>query len=115
MAIGVGLLGLGTVGAGVASILSSPEGRHPLVRELVLRRVAVRDPARPRPVAMSWSVMLAIIQGSRAHAPASSSSSAAARRQNGANVHAGSHSELTRTRRLASREYYSPDSESEDL
>lgn len=50
MAIGVGLLGLGTVGAGVASILASPEGRHPLVRELVLRRVAVRDPARPRAV-----------------------------------------------------------------
>ena len=50
MAIGIGLLGLGTVGAGVATILSSPEGRHPLVGELELRRVAVRDPARPRPV-----------------------------------------------------------------
>jgi homoserine dehydrogenase len=52
MAIGVGLLGLGTVGAGVAAILASPEGRHPLVRELVLRRVAVRDLARPRPVTL---------------------------------------------------------------
>jgi homoserine dehydrogenase len=50
MAIGIGLLGLGTVGAGVAGILATPEGRHPLVRDLVLRRVAVRDPARPRPV-----------------------------------------------------------------
>jgi homoserine dehydrogenase len=50
MAIGIGLLGLGTVGAGVAGILATPEGRHPLVRDLVLRRVAVRDPSRQRPV-----------------------------------------------------------------
>ncbi|MFN9621302.1 MAG: homoserine dehydrogenase [Cyanobacteriota bacterium] len=57
MAIGVGLLGLGTVGAGVAAILASPEGRHPLVRELVLRRVAVRDLARPRPVALDPTLL----------------------------------------------------------
>ena len=50
MTIGIGLLGLGTVGAGVAAILASPEGRHPLVAELALRRVAVRDLERPRPV-----------------------------------------------------------------
>jgi homoserine dehydrogenase len=52
MAIGIGLLGLGTVGAGVAGILASPEGRHPLVAELALRRVAVRDLSRTRPVAL---------------------------------------------------------------
>ena len=57
MAIGVGLLGLGTVGAGVASILASPEGRHPLVRDLALRRVAVRDPARPRAVALDPALL----------------------------------------------------------
>jgi len=50
MTIGIGLLGLGTVGAGVAAILTTPAGRHPLVRELELRRVAVRDLQRPRPV-----------------------------------------------------------------
>jgi homoserine dehydrogenase len=50
MTIGIGLLGLGTVGAGVASILATPEGRHPLVAELALERVAVRDLSRPRPV-----------------------------------------------------------------
>ena len=50
MAIGVGLLGLGTVGAGVAAILLGSEGRHPLVAELALRRVAVRDLARVRPL-----------------------------------------------------------------
>ena len=57
MAIGVGLLGLGTVGAGVASILATPEGRHPLVRELALKRVAVRDPARPRAVAVDPALL----------------------------------------------------------
>jgi homoserine dehydrogenase len=57
MAIGIGLLGLGTVGAGVAQILTSPEGRHPLVGELALRRVAVRDLTRPRPVALDPSLL----------------------------------------------------------
>ena len=38
------------MGAGVAGIVSSPEGRHPLVGNLALRRVAVRDLSRPRPV-----------------------------------------------------------------
>lgn len=59
MAIGVGLLGLGTVGAGVAAILASPEGRHPLVGELALRKVAVRDPSRPRPVVLDPSLLCA--------------------------------------------------------
>jgi len=52
MTIGVGLLGLGTVGAGVAAILANPEGRHPLVGSLALQRVAVRDLGRARPVAI---------------------------------------------------------------
>ncbi|MEB3184577.1 MAG: homoserine dehydrogenase [Cyanobacteriota bacterium] len=57
MTIGIGLLGLGTVGAGVAGILASPEGRHPLVGELVLRRVAVRDLDRPRPVELAAALL----------------------------------------------------------
>ena len=57
MAIGVGLLGLGTVGAGVAAILIEPQGRHPLVAELQLRRVAVRDPARARPLALDPALL----------------------------------------------------------
>ena len=48
--IGIGLLGLGTVGAGVAATLSTPEGRHPLIANLQLAKVAVRDINRPRPV-----------------------------------------------------------------
>jgi homoserine dehydrogenase len=57
MTIGIGLLGLGTVGAGVAQILASPQGRHPLVGELALRRVAVRDLQRPRPVALDAALL----------------------------------------------------------
>jgi len=53
MTIGIGLLGLGTVGAGVAEILSTPSGRHPLVAELKLRRVAVRDLERSRPITLA--------------------------------------------------------------
>ena len=57
MTIGIGLLGLGTVGAGVAGILTSPEERHPLVSQLALRRVAVRDLARPRPVELPEAIL----------------------------------------------------------
>ena len=55
--IGIGLLGLGTVGAGVASILQTPEGRHPLIADLDLVRVAVRDQNRARPIAMDASLL----------------------------------------------------------
>ena len=57
MPIGIGLLGLGTVGAGVAEILLSPQGRHPLVADLELRQVAVRDLNRPRPIPLSNSLL----------------------------------------------------------
>ena len=55
--IGVGLLGLGTVGAGVANILLTPENRHPLIAELDIRRVAVRDLQRSRPVNLPSSLL----------------------------------------------------------
>ena len=48
MAFKVGLLGLGTVGAGTADILLHPEGRHPLLTEIVLCRVGVRSLDKPR-------------------------------------------------------------------
>lgn len=57
MTIGIGLLGLGTVGAGVAAILATPQGRHPLVADLELKRVAVRDRSRPRPVAIAEELL----------------------------------------------------------
>ena len=55
--VGVGLLGLGTVGGGVASILQNPDERHPLVGDLELIRVAIRDLNRPRPVALDASLL----------------------------------------------------------
>jgi homoserine dehydrogenase len=48
---------LGTVGTGVAAILASPTGRHPLVGELALKRVAVRDLNRPRPIELSGELL----------------------------------------------------------
>jgi homoserine dehydrogenase len=57
MAIGIGLLGLGTVGAGVALILQTPDGRHPLVKDLALRQVAVRSLDRPRPVELAAEML----------------------------------------------------------
>lgn len=53
----IGLLGLGTVGAGTAEILLSPEGRHPLVQELEVYRVGVRDLSKPREVQISKEIL----------------------------------------------------------
>ncbi len=55
--IGIGLLGLGTVGTGVANILNSPEGRHPLVASINIVRIAVRDLQRPRLVNIDQSII----------------------------------------------------------
>jgi homoserine dehydrogenase len=46
----VGLLGLGTVGAGTAEILLHPEQRHPLLQEITLHRVGVKSLQKPRSV-----------------------------------------------------------------
>lgn len=52
MGFQVGLLGLGTVGGGVAQILSDARGRSPLLQDLHLARVGVRSLAKPRAVAL---------------------------------------------------------------
>jgi homoserine dehydrogenase len=46
----VGLLGLGTVGTGVAAIFQDCEGRHSLLQSLELHRVGLRSPSKPRTV-----------------------------------------------------------------
>jgi homoserine dehydrogenase len=46
----VGLLGLGTVGTGVAKILQDPVDRHPLLQEIEIKRVGVRSLLKPRDV-----------------------------------------------------------------
>ncbi len=52
MVFKVGLLGLGTVGTGTAEILLNPAGRHPLLQEIAIHRVGVRDLDKPRPLAL---------------------------------------------------------------
>ncbi|MGD1906375.1 MAG: homoserine dehydrogenase [Leptolyngbyaceae cyanobacterium] len=53
MAVKVGLLGLGTVGAGTAAILLDSAGRHPLMADIEVYRVGVRSLTKPRPVAIA--------------------------------------------------------------
>jgi len=49
----VGILGLGTVGTGVAKILQDPIGRHPLLPEIKIARVGVRSLNKQRDVAIA--------------------------------------------------------------
>ncbi len=55
--IGIGLIGLGTVGQGVANIISNPNDRHPLVGELELVSVAVRDLQKERDISFPDSIL----------------------------------------------------------
>ena len=55
--IGIGLLGLGTVGQGVANIISDPNDRHPLVGELELVGVAVRNLQKKRDFSFPDSIL----------------------------------------------------------
>ncbi len=53
MAYKLGLLGLGTVGTGTAQIILDSLGRHPLLQEIEIHRVGVRNLDKPRPVTFS--------------------------------------------------------------
>ena len=55
--IGIGLLGLGTVGQGVANIISNPNDRHPLVAELEIIGVAVRNLQKKRDLSFPDSIL----------------------------------------------------------
>ncbi len=55
--IGIGLLGLGTVGTGIVNILTSPEGRHPLVSDINLARIAVKNIERSREIKINSSIL----------------------------------------------------------
>jgi homoserine dehydrogenase len=57
VAFKIGLLGLGTVGTGTAQILLSPENRHPLLQELEIYRVGVRDISRSRSLQLPPNVL----------------------------------------------------------
>jgi len=53
----VGLLGLGTVGTGTAKIMLDSVGRHPLLEEISIVRVGVRNPDKAREVEFETGVM----------------------------------------------------------
>ncbi|MFN4869646.1 MAG: homoserine dehydrogenase [Pseudanabaena sp.] len=53
----VGLLGLGTVGAGVAKIIQDPSGRHPLLPHIKIARVGVRSLNKQRDVAIDANIV----------------------------------------------------------
>ena len=55
--IGIGLLGLGTVGSGVVQILHSPEGRNPLVSNIKLKRIAVKNINKQRAISVPYSIL----------------------------------------------------------
>ncbi len=46
----IGLLGLGTVGTGIAKILLSPKDRHPILSEVQIQRIGVRNLSTKREV-----------------------------------------------------------------
>lgn len=53
----LGLLGLGTVGAGTVKLLLDPTGRNPLLQELEIYRVGVRSLGLPRAVTLPAQTM----------------------------------------------------------
>ncbi len=55
--IGIGLLGLGTVGSGVVKIIQTPNGRNPLVGKLSIKRIAVRDLTKQREASIPQSIL----------------------------------------------------------
>lgn len=57
MVFKLGILGLGTVGGGVAKILADPEQRHPLVQDLKIHRVGVRDVQKSRAVSLDPGIL----------------------------------------------------------
>ena len=53
----VGLLGLGTVGAGTVKLLLDPAGRNPLLQEVEIYRVGVRSLNKPRAVTLTDEIL----------------------------------------------------------
>ncbi len=53
----VGILGLGTVGGGVAQVLLNPSQRHPLLSQLAIKQVGVRSLEKPRAINLPADVL----------------------------------------------------------
>ena len=57
MGFKLGILGLGTVGCGTVQLLSNCDGRHPLLEEVEIYRVGVRNLDKPREVELAKGVL----------------------------------------------------------
>ncbi|MGI0481557.1 homoserine dehydrogenase [Geminocystis sp. CENA526] len=57
MAFKIGLLGLGTVGAGTAEILLNPEGRHPLLQDITIEQVGVKSLDKKRSIELPTEIL----------------------------------------------------------
>ncbi|MEO0837684.1 MAG: homoserine dehydrogenase [Cyanobacteria bacterium J06643_5] len=57
MGFKLGILGLGTVGCGTVKLLSNCDGRHPLLEEIEIYRVGVRNPDKPREIQLAEGVI----------------------------------------------------------
>ncbi len=57
MVVNIGLLGFGTVGTGTAEIILDKVGRHPLLKEIVIKKVGVRSLDKPRQVELPPTVL----------------------------------------------------------
>ena len=57
MVVNIGLLGFGTVGTGTAEIVLDKVGRHPLLKEIVIKKVGVRSLEKPRQVKLPSGVL----------------------------------------------------------
>ncbi|BAY61121.1 homoserine dehydrogenase [Calothrix brevissima NIES-22] len=57
MGVKLGILGLGTVGAGTVQLLQDAAGRHPLLEELEIYRVGVRSLDKPRAVELPADII----------------------------------------------------------
>lgn len=53
MTFKIGLLGLGTVGSGTAEILLNPSGRHPLIKDIEIKKVGVKSLDKHRQIQLS--------------------------------------------------------------
>ncbi len=58
MVYNIGLLGLGTVGGGTAKILLDPVDRHPLLEEIKIKQIGVRDKSKTRDVPLPPDLIL---------------------------------------------------------
>ncbi|MGK7895941.1 MAG: homoserine dehydrogenase [Xenococcus sp. (in: cyanobacteria)] len=57
MVVNIGLLGFGTVGTGTAEIILDKVGRHPLLKEIVIKKVGVRSLDKERQVKLPPGVL----------------------------------------------------------